>query len=68
MIPTRFVFFFSLQPLASFISAKMKAVASMFDINDDYIHSVSANIQNAVALVGYGKVRNLRDLAVIFPR
>ena len=45
----------SLQTLASFVSSKMRSMASMISISDEYIESVSTTIQNAIATIGYGK-------------
>ena len=58
------LFLFSLQPLASFIATKMRTLASMFGINDDYIQKVSSNIQSSVAQVGFGKVSDHESLWV----
>jgi len=40
--------------LASYISGKMRTMAAMFDINEDYITNVSSMIQLSVAKVGFG--------------
>ena len=37
----------------------MRTLATMFDINADYIQKVSTNIQHSVAQVGFGKVSDL---------
>ncbi len=49
----KFFTLYSLQPLVAFISGKMRTMAAMFDINEDYITNVSSMIQSAVAKIGF---------------
>jgi hypothetical protein len=63
MIFKYFCFVFSLQSLAAFISGKMRTMAAMFGIDEEYITNVSSTIQNSVAKVGFGKVNGTSSLS-----
>ena len=43
----------SLTPLVAYIESKMKSMASMFGIDNDYIAHVARSIQTSVASVGF---------------
>jgi hypothetical protein len=49
--------------LAAFISGKMRTMAAMFGIDEEYITNVSSTIQNSVAKVGFGKVNGTASIS-----